>query len=166
MELKELPKEILAKLVKKLSMDIFTMDELWFKEVQNRDGVEVAFDFDVKTWGKFGGIDARRTARMLNLTEKGINGLSKVLPVCFLISEAREYEVEIGDKTLTYTVIDCKTQERWMKAGNKEMVCKPVGVAFWQEFATFLDLEVECLFCPPDKHPENAWCKWIFREED
>gem|GEM_PF-4968871 len=22
--------------------------------------------------------------------------------------------------------------------------------------------KVNCLICPPDKHPENVWCRWEF----
>jgi hypothetical protein len=45
-----------------------------------------------------------------------------------------------------------------------EFPCKKVRFGYLKTFAKTLNpnVEVNCLICPPDKHPKEAWCKWEF----
>jgi len=65
--------------------------------------------------------------------------------------------VEIGSKHAILSVDKCRTQEARLSKGLCEFDFKRVLVEYLRTFAETLNpkAEVNCLICPPDKHPEN-----------
>jgi len=45
-----------------------------------------------------------------------------------------------------------------------EFGCKPVRWGFLKAFAKEFNpnIIVECKVCPPDDHPNDLWCEWVF----
>lgn len=62
-------------------------------------------------------------------------------------------------------VTNCYQQVRRLEEGIGEFACKPAGIAICEAAARVIHpaAEVECLVCPPDKHPPDVWCDWEFR---
>lgn len=50
------------------------------------------------------------------------------------------------------------------KLGKVELPCKPTFEACFNNVIQVVDpkVKVECLFFPPDSHPDEAWCQWLF----
>jgi hypothetical protein len=73
--------------------------------------------------------------------------------------------VEVSSKQATLGVDRCRTQEARVSKGLCEFPCKKVRFGYLKNFAEMLNpnVEVNCLTCPPDKHPKDSWCKWEFR---
>jgi hypothetical protein len=73
-----------------------------------------------------------------------------------------EPKVEIQNGTCYLTVTNCHTQKARIRQGLGEFPCKSAGTSYFERFAPALnpDLKYRCIFCPPDMHSQDAWCKW------
>ncbi|MFQ6081040.1 MAG: DUF6125 family protein [Candidatus Bathyarchaeia archaeon] len=73
--------------------------------------------------------------------------------------------VEVNDKRAVLSIDRCRTQEARLRKGLSEFPCKKVRFGYLKNFAKTLNpnVEVNCIVCPPDRHPPNLWCKWEFR---
>jgi hypothetical protein len=76
--------------------------------------------------------------------------------------ENKEYE--IGEKEAIIRNTNCRVQNTRIKKGLTEFPCKQVRSEFMRAFAKEFNpnIQVECILCPPDKHPDNLWCEWKF----
>jgi len=72
--------------------------------------------------------------------------------------------IKIGEAKATLVIGKCRTQEARLGKGLQEFPCKKVRFGYLKKFAKTLNpnIEVNCLVCPPDKHPKASWCKWEF----
>jgi hypothetical protein len=73
--------------------------------------------------------------------------------------------IEVSGKRATLSIGRCRTQEARLSKGLCEFPCKQVRFGYLKNFAKTLNpkVEVNCIVCPPDKHPKDLWCKWEFK---
>ncbi|MFC1968490.1 DUF6125 family protein [Chloroflexota bacterium] len=163
LELESLPRETLLKVIKIFSRNWVTVDGLWFQHVEEEFGLDAALRLDLKMWERQSTIEAKRIKNTLGLTGEGpltvmtaINFMTGA--VCFPPYEYEERSAEM----VIFGTPGCLPQEARKRNGRGEFPCKAVGMTHFSNYAKVIDprVKVRCIFCPPDPHPEDMWCKW------
>lgn len=138
-------------------------DGFWFLFTSEQYGQPAAEQLNTRVWQKAGELAAKNLVKRFNITEKGLDGFIKaqsIYPWALIIG----YQFERTNNEVFLTVPSCPSQTARLKRGLGEYSCKEMHKREFEAFANVIDerIFVECVFAPPDKHPENAFCKWRF----
>jgi len=139
------------------------MDGFWFLSVSDEFDQQTAEKINKRIWGKIPELAARDLKQRFNIRENGLRGFYRALryfPWAILI----EYEYIEKDDEILITVPRCPPQVARREKGLPEFNCKEMHRGEFESFAHVIDkrIQVECLFAPPDPHPDDCFCKWRF----
>lgn len=146
--------------------NIWRVDGLYFLGIERKFGTEAATEIDAGVWESMAAIEAKSLQRMFKISENP--SVATIIDLLRKSSWALDQPfktIEVGDKQATLSIDRCRTQETRLSKGLCEFPCKKVRFGYLRKFAKTLNsnVEVNCLVCPPDKHPKDVWCKWEFR---
>ena len=167
--LMELGADKLADLLLLHLRTLWTVDGLYFVNIEKAHGTEEATRIDADVWAVTGKIEARRLKEFL-----GIEGDADLetafrankLTGWALDLEGKEYS-ELQDGRCIIKNLECRIQNTRLSKGLGEFPCKRVRFGFLQAFYKEMNpnIHVECIHCPPDEHPEGVWCHWEISEK-
>ena len=166
-------REIFAKMPVEKLLDFFFLqirnlwrvDGLYFLGIEKRFGTEAATEIDAGVWEIMAQIEAKSLQRMFKVGENpDVHTIIELLHKSSWTLDQPFKTIEVSDKRATLSVDRCRTQESRLSKGLSEFPCKKVRFGYLKNFAKTLNpnVEVNCIVCPPDKHPKNSWCKWEF----
>ena len=139
------------------------VDAFWFIYVNDLYGQEQAERINERVWSRVPEMGVHNLLQRFDITEGGLKGFLKVLKM-FPWTIIVDYQIEEKDDELIVTIPHCPTQDARIKRGLGEFVCKYMHEGEFKSIARAVDpaIKVECVFAPPDEHPDDMFCKWRF----
>jgi hypothetical protein len=167
-------REMLAKIPIEKLLDFFFLqirnlwrvDGLYFLGIEKRFGTEAATEIDISVWENMAAIEAKSLHKMFQTGENpDIPTIISFLRKSSWALDQPFKTMVVNGKRAILSIDKCRTQETRMSKGLGEFPCKKVRFGYLRNFAKTLNpkVEVNCLICPPDKHPKDLWCRWEFK---
>ena len=160
----EIPKDKIADYIFMHLRNMWAVDGLYYLGIEEKMDTETATEIDRKVWEVMGKIEARRIKKLFELEKNDIPTMMKGLRLSGWTLDLEDKEVILEKEKGIIRNIKCRVQNTRLKKGLKEFGCKPVRWGFLKSFAHEFNpnIEVKCNVCPPDKHPDDLWCEWVF----
>jgi len=146
--------------------NLWRVDGLYFLGIEKQFGTEAATEIDAGVWEAMAQIEAKSLQKMFNVGENpDVPTIINLLRKSSWALDQPSKTIVLSGKQATLSVDRCRTQEARLGKGLAEFPCKKVRFGYLRNFAKTLNPEVEvnCIVCPPDKHPKDLWCKWEFK---
>lgn len=148
--------------------NLWRVDGLYFLEIEKQFGTEAATQIDTSVWENMAVLEAKSLQKMFEVGENP--DIPTIMGLLLLTSWALDQpfkSIDVSADRAVLSINRCRTQEARLKKGLGEFPCKMVRFGYLKTFAKTLNknVEVSCLICPPDKHPENLWCSWEFKKQ-
>jgi len=164
-----LPKEQLLKLLDTYAKAWQAMDGAYFLALEKKYGMDVAIEMDKEAWKIFSPIEARRIMKEFGIEENGgLDSLEQALQYRVYARLNKQSFDRADENTLQFTMNECRVQVARNRKGLPDFPCRQVGEIEYSYFAETVDprIKTNCVFCPPEEHPEDAYCRWEFTIEE
>lgn len=145
--------------------NLWRVDGLYFLGIEKKFGTDAATEIDAGVWEAMAVMEAKSLQKMFSVGENpDVGTIVELLRRSSWALDHPFKTIKISGKEATLSIDKCRTQETRLSKGLREFPCKKVRFGYLKNFAKTLnsDVNVNCIFCPPDKHPKDQWCKWEF----
>jgi hypothetical protein len=160
----DIPKEEIADFLFLHLRDMWAVDGLYYLGIEEKWGTDEATNIDRKVWEIMGKIEARKLKNFFKIRKNDIPTMMKILQYSGWALDLEDKEIIIEKNKGIIRNVKCRVQNTRLSKGLNEFGCKPVRWGFLKSFAKEINpnIEVKCIVCPPDDHPEDKWCEWEF----
>jgi hypothetical protein len=143
---------------------LWTVDGLYYLGIEERFGTQAATDIDAKTWHVLGKIECRKLRETTGFKGDDMDTFEKLLMLTSWALDLEDKEFDRKGDVLVLRNTKCRVQNTRISKGLTEFGCKVVRLGYLVEFAKEFSpkYSVTCKVCPPDKHPGDLWCEWVF----
>jgi len=160
----EIPEEKLADFIFMHLRNMWAVDGFYYLFIEEKYGKEVATEIDRKVWEVMGKIEARKIKELFNIKKNDIPSVMKALSYSGWSMDLEDKEIILEKDKGILRNVKCRVQNTRLENGLEEFECKVVRFGFLKAFVKEFnpDIEVKCKVCPPDEHPDDLWCEWVF----
>ncbi|MFX1561623.1 MAG: DUF6125 family protein [Promethearchaeota archaeon] len=165
----DLPREQLLKIIDVYAKAWQAMDGAYFLALEEKYGMDVAIEMDKEAWKTFSPIEARRIMKEFDIPSNGgLKSLEEALRYRVYARLNKQSTEWVDKNTLQFTMNACRIQVARNRKGLPDFPCRQVGEIEYSFFADTIDprIKTRCVFCPPGKHPDDAYCRWEFTLEE
>jgi hypothetical protein len=162
--IEHIPKEKLADFVFMHLRDMWAVDGFYYLFIEEAYGTEIATEIDRRVWEVMGKIEARKIKKLFHITGDQVADVIKALRYSGWALDLEDKEIEEKNNVGIIRNVKCRVQNTRLSKGLSEFGCKPVRQGFLASFAKEFnpDIKLTCNVCPPDEHPADLWCEWVF----
>ena len=166
--IEEIPEDKLADFVFMHLRDMWACDGFYYMFIEEKYGTEVATEIDRRVWEVMGKIEARKIKKLFEIEGNDISTVMKAISFSGWSMDLEDKEIIVKKDKGIIRNVKCRVQNTRISKGLKEFGCKPVRWGFLKSFSQEFnpDIKVSCNVCPPDKHPDNLWCEWVFELQE
>lgn len=165
--LMSIPMEKLMELTLLHIRNLWTVDGLYFLNIEKKFNTERATEIDRNVWATMGKLEAQRLKIWLGEGCRTLHDFMYALSITSwaLYNKMKKYELK--KNTAVMRVARCRIQCARRDKNLPEFPCREVRYGFLKEFAREFNpnIRVECIVCPPGPHNETVWCEWKFTEK-
>ncbi|MFO8077048.1 MAG: DUF6125 family protein [Thermoplasmatota archaeon] len=162
--IEDIPKEKLADFVFMHLRNMWAVDGFYYMFIEETYGTEVATEIDRRVWEVMGKIEARKIKKLFDITGDSLSDMINALRYSGWTIDLEDKEIEEKNGVGIIRNVKCRVQNTRINKGLGEFGCKPVRKGFLTSFAKEFnpDINLTCNVCPPDDHPDDLWCEWVF----
>ena len=142
------------------------MDAFWFLYIEEDHDLAEACRLNERVWKKVPQLAARDLKKRFGITGTGLDSFLRVLRL-YPWSILTGYTIEEKPGEVLLSAPQCPPQDGRKKHGLGEYPCKAMHMNEFTSIAHEVNpaIRVECLFAPPDEHPDDCYCRWRFSLE-
>jgi hypothetical protein len=167
--LAEKSREELLLLIADIAKTWVASDGLWFQAVESVAGMGRAKEINDLCWSHFAQMEASKTLQFLGLGNNGgLRALEQALRLRIYSSINAHTSSWDADGSLLFSMTECRVQAARRRKQMDDYPCKSAGIVEYTLFARAIDprIKTECVWCPPDRVPDEAFCTWRFTMEE
>lgn len=158
-------REELLLLISDIAKTWVTGDGLWFQAIEGSEGMVQAKTVNDSCWSLFARLEAFKIKGFMGLEVKsGLDVLEQALKLRIystINAHSTEWDAE---GNLLFNMTECRVQAARRRKDLDDYPCKSAGITEYTEFALGVDPNIvtECVWCPPDRVPNQQFCAWKF----
>ncbi len=165
MELENLSKDDLIKIIYIYAKNWLAHDGCWFLAAEKRHGLEEAIQIDKEGWKNFTVVEAKRIMKMFNIPEgSGLDALEKALSLRLYATINIQEIDRVSPTKLIFKMKTCRVQDARERKNLPHFPCREVGLVEYAGFAKTIDsrIQTKVIACPPDDLERDFHCGWEF----
>jgi len=162
-------KEVLAKLLNAYCRELLLFDGLWYDEVKERFGDDVALACEIAAWEKVARHEMKWAAEALNIQGNDLAAYARIMQMggSFALGMYK-YDFDFKSPNhLVLTIHECRPALHLERTGQWDRLASLCGVlepAVFRKYAEAVnpDIETRYLKLPPRKGADEPFCRWEF----